>query len=179
MWLRRLGVHARTTFFCFRSTAQEPFTPDSSRGVTFQLPNWRDVGSEQRAPTPKPVFWGPITHVGLVHLFVYLCSLRVGDGIVPWPMCAGVMVLVLGLCALGWSAVVFAFLEYLAIDELKCSRAPGPSGDRGCTPRWGLMAGYAACCTQYIRYCPMVPVQVRFMEPPATTVGEWWRHHSL
>ena len=25
----------------------------------------------------------------------------------------------------------------------------------------------------------LVPVQMRFMEPPATTVGEWWRHHSL
>ena len=43
----------------------------------------------------------------------------------------------------------------------------------------GLMAGYAACCTQYIRHFPLVPVQVRSMELPATAVGEWWRHHSL
>ena len=30
-----------------------------------------------------------------------------------------------------------------------------------------------------IRCCPVVLVQLQSMELPATTVGEWWRHHSL
>ena len=43
----------------------------------------------------------------------------------------------------------------------------------------GLMAGYAVCCSPYTRCCPLVPVQSQPAELPATTVGEWWRHHSL
>ena len=61
----------------------------------------------------------------------------------------------------------------------KFASAPGPFGDRGDTPRWGPMAGTAACCTQYIRCCPLFPVQSQSAELPATTEGEWQRRHSL
>ena len=71
------------------------------------------------------------------------------------------------------------FFEVMAIDTLMFSSAPGPFGDRGGTPRWGLMAGSAACCTQYIRCCPLVPVQLQSTELLATAVGKWWRHQSL
>ena len=43
----------------------------------------------------------------------------------------------------------------------------------------GLMAGYAACCTPYIRHFPLVPVQRWSIELPATTVGERRRRRSL
>ena len=56
--------------------------------------------------------------------------------------------------------------------------APGPFGDRGDTPRWGLMAGTAACCTPYIRCCPFsFPVQSQSTKLPATTEGRWRRRH--
>ena len=56
--------------------------------------------------------------------------------------------------------------------------APGPFGDRGDTPRWGLMAGTAACCTPYFRCCPFsFPVQPQSTELPATTEGRWRRRH--
>ena len=42
-------------------------------------------------------------------------------------------------------AVVRVFLGFLDIDPLKFPNAPGPFGDRGDTPRWGPMAGTAAC----------------------------------
>ena len=54
---------------------------------------------------------------------------------------------------------------------------PGPFGDRGDTPRWGLMAGTAACCSPYIRCCPFFPVQSQSTELPATTEGRWRRRH--
>ena len=76
-------------------------------------------------------------------------------------------------------ARVRVFLEYLAIDALKYSRAPDLARGRGDTPRWGLMAGSAACCTTYIRHFPLVPVQRQSNELPATTVGECRRRHSL
>ena len=54
-------------------------------------------------------------------------------------------------------------------------------GLRGYTPHvfMGLMAGYAACCTHYIRHSPLLPVQRWSIELPATTVGEWRRRHFL
>ena len=74
---------------------------------------------------------------------------------------------------------VHVFLEYLAIDALEYSRAPDLARGRGDTPRWGLMAGSAACCTTYNRHFPLVPVQRQSNELPATTVGECRRRHSL
>ena len=41
---------------------------------------------------------------------------------------------------------VCVFLKYMAVDTLIYVSAPGPFGDRGDTPRWGQMAGTAACC---------------------------------
>ena len=50
--------------------------------------------------------------------------------------------------------------------------------DRGDTPRWGLMAGSAACCTQFFRCCPFsFLVQPQSTELPATTEGRWRRRH--
>ena len=63
--------------------------------------------------------------------------------------------------------------------HLVLPKAPGPSGDRGGMPRWGLMAVFAACCTTYNRHCPLVPEQMQSTELPATTDGEWRRRHSL
>ena len=40
------------------------------------------------------------------------------------------------------------------------------------------MAGTAPCCTQYIRCCPLFPVQSQSAELLATTEGEWRRRHS-
>ena len=65
--------------------------------------------------------------------------------------------------------VHFDFVFWLFLNY-RC--APGPSGDRGDTPRWGLMAGTAACC------CPFsFPVQPQSTELPATTEGRWRRRH--
>ena len=52
---------------------------------------------------------------------------------------------------------------------------------RGYAPHghMGLMEGYAACCTQYIRHSPLLPVQRWSIELPTTTAGEWWRRRSL
>ena len=56
--------------------------------------------------------------------------------------------------------------------------APCPFGDRGDTPRWGLMAGTAAWCTPYFRCCPFsFPVQPQSTELPATTEVRWRRRH--
>ena len=77
------------------------------------------------------------------------------------------------------SSRVRAFLEYMAKHSLNFGRAPDPSGDRGGTPRWGLMAGSVACCAQCIRCSPLVPVQRQSTELPATTVGESSRGGSL
>ena len=73
--------------------------------------------------------------------------------------------------------LVQVFIEYLAIDAWEFASAPGPFGDRGDTPRWGPMAGTAACCTQYMRCCPFFPVQPQSTELPATTKGRWRRRH--
>ena len=64
------------------------------------------------------------------------------------------------------------FLDHMAIDAFMHVSAPDPAWGRGDTPRWGLMAGIAACCTQYIRCCPLFPVQWQTIELPATTEGE-------
>ena len=67
-------------------------------------------------------------------------------------------------CGTPWYAVVRSsrvqtFLEYMAKYSLNFGRAPDPSRDRGGTPRWGLMAESVACCTQFFRCSPLVPVQ--------------------
>ena len=49
---------------------------------------------------------------------------------------------------------VRVFIEYMAIVALKFASTPGPFGGRGDTPRWGLMAGAAACCAQFFRCSP-------------------------
>ena len=55
---------------------------------------------------------------------------------------------------------VRVFIEYMAIDALKFASTPGTFGGRGDTPRWGLMAGAAACCAQFFRCSPSYfPVQ--------------------
>ena len=94
--------------------------------------------------------------------------------------CWGYMVCRSGLVSTGCGPTlrVRVFLMYVPVLlkrpwSLRGSREYAP---HGCMV---LMAGTSACCMQYVRCCPMVPVQVRFMEPLATTVGEWWRHHSL
>ena len=71
---------------------------------------------------------------------------------------------------------VRVFFEYMAIVALKFASTPGPFGDRGDTPRWGLMAGAAACCAQFFRCSPFsFPVQPQSTELPATTEGRWRR----
>ena len=47
---------------------------------------------------------------------------------------------------------VHVFLEYLATDALKYSRAPDPARGRGDTPRWGLMADGGVCRLLYDVY---------------------------
>ena len=71
-----------------------------------------------------------------------------------------------------WYAVVRSsrvrvFLEYLAIDALKYSRAPDLARDRGGTPQWGLMAGSAACCTTYVRHFPFAPCAATVQRAPS------------
>ena len=82
-----------------------------------------------------------------VKLFVNPVSLK--DGEFRWT----VLYLLIGASCL-WVQV---FTEYTAIVVLKYSSAPDAFGDRGDTPRWGPMAGSAACCTPYIRCCPFFP----------------------
>ena len=73
---------------------------------------------------------------------------------------------------------VRVFIGYMAIDALKFASTPGPFGGRGDTPRWGLMAGAAACCAQFFRCSPFsFPVQPQSTELPATTEGRWRRRH--
>ena len=56
-----------------------------------------------------------------------------------------------------------------------CTTKAVPSGD---TPRWGLMAETAACCTPYIRCCPFsFLVQPQSTQLPATTEERWRRRH--
>ena len=75
---------------------------------------------------------------------------------------------------------VRVFIEYMAIDALKFASTPGPFGGRGDTPRWGLMAGAAACCAQFFRCSPFsFPVQPQSTELPATTEGRWRRRPPL
>ena len=62
--------------------------------------------------------------------------------------------------------------------RVEVSKGPRPARGRGDTPRWWLMAGSAACCMQYMRHCPLFPVQSQSEELPATTEGEWRRRHS-
>ena len=53
-----------------------------------------------------------------------------------------------------------------------------PSGVEGIRPRWRLMVGTAACCTQFFRCCPFsFPVQPQSTELPVTTEGRWRRRH--
>ena len=74
------------------------------------------------------------------------------------------------------------FFEVMAIDTLMFSSAPGPFGDRGGTPRWGLMADGWVCSLLYAVHqmlSPWFPVQLQSTELLATAVGKWWRHQSL
>ena len=69
-------------------------------------------------------------------------------------------------------------IDFVFWDFLNFGCAPGPFGGRGDTPRWGLMAGTAACCTQFFSCCPFsFPVQPQSTELPATTEGRWRRRH--
>ena len=69
-------------------------------------------------------------------------------------------------------------IDFVFWDFLNYGSATGPFGDRGDTPRCGLMAGTAACCTQFFSYCPFsFPVQPQSTELPATTEGRWRRRH--
>ena len=69
-------------------------------------------------------------------------------------------------------------IDFVFWDFLNFGCAPGLFGDRGDTPRWGLMAGTAACCTQFFSCCPFsFPVQPQSTELPATTEGRWRRRH--
>ena len=73
---------------------------------------------------------------------------------------------------------VHVFLKYMAVDTSVYVSAPGPFGDRGDTPRWGLMAGTAACCTQYIRCCAFSS-QYSHSQPSCRPQprGRWRRRH--
>ena len=73
----------------------------------------------------------------------------------------------------------FSSSSLLALPDVL--KHPGPSGGRGIRPDGGLMAASSAFCTTYIRCFPFLLSLYSFgsMELPATTVGEWWRRHSL
>ena len=82
---------------------------------------------------------------------------------------------------------VQAIIEFVYWLFLNFASAPGLSGGRGemamavaSSARLAFLRGaVCACCTPYTRRFPLVPVQRWSMELPATTVGEWWRRHSL
>ena len=91
---------------------------------------------------------------------------------------------VMGTRFVVWSGTIFWFGEVrvfallaLASWLLKFASTPGPFGGRGDTPRWGLMAGSAACCAQFFRYSPFFPVQSQQTELLATTEERWRRRH--
>ena len=100
-----------------------------------------------------------VPRIGFVFFFVFLFGVTaqapLGMGV---PERAASMVWLRG-GTLYVAGLSFYFLDYMAIDALMYVSAPDPAWGRGDTPRWGLMAGFAACCTQYIRCCPLFPVQ--------------------
>ena len=152
------GECAKAGFVCSACTS----TPVNDVLLVMESVAWSPLGQGVSLPCSPDFFI-----MGLSFLMGLSCY---------WVYLVGRSALVSTCC--GATLRVRVFLKYILMDALSYPSAPGPSGDRGGTPRWGLMAGYAYC-TQYIRCCPMVPVQVRFMEPPATIVGEWCLHHSL
>ena len=68
---------------------------------------------------------------------------------------------------------VFSFTALLYKFIQKYANAPGL--------HWGAKGTwrYAACCTLYVRRCPLVLVQRQSIELPATTVGERRRRRAL
>ena len=75
---------------------------------------------------------------------------------------------------------VQVFIEYTATDAFLYSSTPSPFGDRRDTPRWELMAGTAACCTQYIRHCPfLAPCSSHGHKAGPLTVRLTSHHHVL
>ena len=72
--------------------------------------------------------------------------------------------------------------DFIFLDFLYHGSAPGPFGDRGDTPRWGLMAGDDSCvCSLLYAVYQMLslwfPTQPESTELPATTKGRWRRRH--
>ena len=68
---------------------------------------------------------------------------------------------------------------YGGLFTLMYTSAPGPSGDRGEWQWRTVVAAQTAPSRRTPDTVPFVPVQLQSMELPATTVGEWWRRHSL
>ena len=52
-------------------------------------------------------------------------------------------------------------------------------GSRGLTMAFASFARRAFVLRRFTDTVPLAPVQLQSMELPATTVGEWWRRHSL
>ena len=79
-----------------------------------------------------------------------------------------------------WWLLVRVFLEFVHWDTLMFAIAPGLSGGRG---EMAMAVASPARRALFLHSTPdavpLVPVQLQSMELPATTVGEWWRHHSL
>ena len=78
----------------------------------------------------------------------------------------------------GWIRVL-AMLALAYWLFLKFASSPGPFGDRGDTPQWGPRLGLQPAVRSMSETVPLVFVQLQSLELPATTVGKWWRHHSL
>ena len=70
---------------------------------------------------------------------------------------SGELPVVVHFTSLAFLVYKFSFSTWRR-DALKIASAPGPFGDRRDTPRWRwrLMAGTAACCTQFCRCCPFL-----------------------
>ena len=75
---------------------------------------------------------------------------------------------------------VQVLIEFVFWALLMLAVAPGLSGGRGEMAMAVALPARLALFLPSTRYAvPLVPVQLQSMELPATTVGEWWRHHSL
>ena len=75
---------------------------------------------------------------------------------------------------------VQVLIEFVFWALLMFAMAPGLSGGRG---EMAMAVASPARLVLFLRSAPhavpLVPVQLQSMELSATTVGEWWRHHSL
>ena len=86
--------------------------------------------------------------------------------------CIGLHVWVRAYC---WLHV---FLKYILTDALNYEKAP--SSHRGAEGTWRWLRFLVVPVLRRTTVTvPLVPVQMRSMELPATTVGEWRRRHSL